>query len=286
MNSQHVVATHLDKHVETQTGAGKQAIATRFSRAASTYNDVADIQAQIAGDAREALLLQLADTSRNSPDVGSVLDSGCVLDIGCGTGRESARLAASGLAVTGLDIAPAMLVKARQDYPTIMFCEGDADALPFEAGEFGGVFSSMALQWSESPQQATSEVARVLRTGGRGQLAIMVAGSFQELAQARSDAGLTASVNTLPSALVWEKAAGLAGLRTVHSEVTTYTGCFDNIRALLRSITKAGAGLSLNNNSNAPMTRSQLQSLDAAFSRNADGQLSLTYHVLHLSLEK
>ena len=179
-----------------------------------------------------------------------------------------------------------MLEKARQDYPTITFCEGDADALPFETGEFGGVFSSMALQWSESPQQAIAEVARVLRSGGRGQLAIMVAGSFQELAQARSDAGLTASVNTLPSALVWEKAAGLAGLRTVHSEVTTYTDCFDNIRALLRSITKAGAGLSLNNRDTSPMTRAQLQALDAAFSRNADGQLSLTYHVLHLSLEK
>ena len=280
MNSQHVVATHLDKHIEMQTGAEKQAIATRFSRAASTYNDVADIQAQIAGDAREALLLQLAGSNRNSPDVGSALD------IGCGTGRESARLAASGLAVTGLDIAPAMLEKARQDYPTITFCEGDADALPFETGEFGGVFSSMALQWSESPQQAIAEVARVLRSGGRGQLAIMVAGSVQELAQARSDAGLTASVNTLPSALVWEKAAGLAGLRTVHSEVTTYTDCFDNIRALLRSITKAGAGLSLNNRDTSPMTRAQLQALDAAFSRNADGQLSLTYHVLHLSLEK
>ncbi len=280
MSSQYVVATHLDKHVETQTGAGKQAIATRFSRAASTYNEVADIQAQIAGDAREALLLQLADTSRNSPDVGSVLD------IGCGTGRESARLAQSGLTVTGVDIAPAMLEKARTDYPTITFFEGDAEALPFEAGEFGSVFSSMALQWSESPQQAIAEVARVLRSGGRGQLAIMVAGSFQELSLARSNAGLSASVNTLPSALVWEKAAGQAGLKTLYSEVTTYTDCFDDIRALLRSITKAGAGLSLNNRDTSPMNRAQLQALDAAFSRNADGQLSLTYHVLHLSLEK
>ncbi len=85
---------------------------------------------------------------------------------------------------------------------------------------------------------------------------------------------------------MWEKAAGQTELRTVQSVVKTYTDCFTDVRALLRSITKAGAGLSLNNSDNAPLTRSQLKALDAAFSRNADGQLSLTYHVLHLSLEK
>lgn len=286
---------------QSEVHSDKQAIANRFSRAAFTYNDVADIQARIAADARTALRESLSgplsgtdcnpDTGRGPdigrvPEIGHVPDIGCVLDIGCGTGRESARLADMGAEVTGLDIAPAMLEKARTDYPHITFCEGDADALPFETARFDGVFSSMALQWSECPQQAMADVARVLKPGGRAQLAIMVAGSFQELARARSEAGLTASVNSLPGALVWEKAASLTALKTTRSQVQTYTDCFDNIRCLLRSITRAGAGLSLHASNSSPLTRSQLGALQRVFPRTANDQLSLTYHVLHLSLEK
>lgn len=292
MNSQQVTVIRLNNHTEAQTLSEKQAIASRFSRAAFTYNDVADIQAQIAADARETLLVNLNDTARGVEDthhtwnIDPARDSVRVLDIGCGTGRETAALAEEVGQVTGLDIAPAMLEKARKDHPSIMFCEGDADAMSFEAGQFNAVFSSMALQWSASPQQAMAEIARVLQPGGRAQLAIMVAGSFYELSQARSEAGISASVNSLPSALLWEKAVCLAGLKTLQSAVQTYTDCFADIRSLLRSITKVGAGLSLNASANLSMTRAQLQALDRALIRNTGGQRSLSYHVLHLSLEK
>ena len=249
----------------------KQAIAARFDRAAHSYNQVAGVQARIAADARS--LLSVEPGSR-------------VLDIGCGTGRETVLLAKNGAQVTGLDIAADMLQKARRDYPSLTFKEGDADALPFPAQQFDAVFSSMALQWSDDPATAMPEIARVLKPGGRAQLAIMVAGSFHELVQARSVAGLPESVNTLPQSLVWEKAACQAGFQVVKSTVETYTEHFDGIRSLLHSITKAGAGLSDSGHAQHSFTRNSLKALEKAFCTAPDGTLPLTYHVLQISLER
>ncbi len=43
----------------------------------------------------------------------AVRPGGCVLDVGCGTGRHSVGLAVAGLAVTGVDLSEGMLDKAR-----------------------------------------------------------------------------------------------------------------------------------------------------------------------------
>src|SRR5215472_10772419 len=56
-----------------------------------------------------------------------------VLDIGCGTGSQSIPAARAGAIVTGVDIAPNLLVqaeeRAREEGLNIRFVEGDAEAL-------------------------------------------------------------------------------------------------------------------------------------------------------------
>jgi SAM-dependent methyltransferase len=60
-----------------------------------------------------------------------------ILDIGCGTGRHSVELARRGYNVTGVDLSPAMLERARANAAThgcrISFIQGDARSLPFMA---------------------------------------------------------------------------------------------------------------------------------------------------------
>ena len=89
------------------------------------------------------------------------------LDVCCGQGIVAAGLAATGAAVTGLDFSPAMLDIARQRVPGVIFREGDARSLPFEAGSFDAVTMGFGMLHIPEPETAIAEVRRVLKPGGR-----------------------------------------------------------------------------------------------------------------------
>ena len=101
---------------------------------------------------------------------------GRVLEVGCGPGLLSARLAQThGLEVTGLDLDPAMIKLARAHalassggpgrLPT--FVVGDVAALPFDAGSFDSVVSTFSLHHWSDRTAGLNEIARVLAPGGR-----------------------------------------------------------------------------------------------------------------------
>jgi trans-aconitate methyltransferase len=89
-----------------------------------------------------------------------------ILDLGCGTGHLTARIAESGAVVVGLDRSPEMLTTARSTYPHLEFVEGDAAdfALP---GQFDAVFSNAVLHWVADAEGAVRCGARALKPGGR-----------------------------------------------------------------------------------------------------------------------
>lgn len=88
-----------------------------------------------------------------------------VLDLGCGTGHLSAKIAAAGAQVVGLDPSAEMLAKARQAYPELAFVQGDARS--FDLGAFDAVFSNAVLHWVRPPQDAVRCIANALVPGGR-----------------------------------------------------------------------------------------------------------------------
>ncbi|MHC5825911.1 MAG: class I SAM-dependent methyltransferase, partial [Nostoc sp.] len=49
-----------------------------------------------------------------------------ILDLGCGTGQLTEKIAQAGAEVMGVDHAPTMIEKARQNYPHIRFDVADA----------------------------------------------------------------------------------------------------------------------------------------------------------------
>jgi ubiquinone/menaquinone biosynthesis C-methylase UbiE len=93
-----------------------------------------------------------------------------VLDLACGHGRHSARLARRGFAVTGLDVSASSLELARETEPAAEYVEGDMRELPLEDGRFDAVinlFTAFGYFEDEADdQRALHEVARVLRPGG------------------------------------------------------------------------------------------------------------------------
>lgn len=90
-----------------------------------------------------------------------------LLDLATGPGHLAAAAADRGAATTGLDIAAGMLALAREREPRVRFVEGDAEALPFERGEFDAAVAAFVFNHLPQPEAAAAELARVLAPGGR-----------------------------------------------------------------------------------------------------------------------
>jgi SAM-dependent methyltransferase len=88
-----------------------------------------------------------------------------ILDLGCGDGQLSQRIAATGASVTGVDASPEMVAAARAR--GIAARKGNAESLPFGDAEFDAVFSNAALHWVRGQDAMLAEVRRVLKPGGR-----------------------------------------------------------------------------------------------------------------------
>ncbi|HEY5178625.1 MAG TPA: class I SAM-dependent methyltransferase [Propionibacteriaceae bacterium] len=101
--------------------------------------------------------------------------SGRVLDVGCGPGHLANRLARDhGLSVTGLDLDPAMIERARANAEPAVAAEcqptfvvGGVAALPFPDGSFDLVVSTLSMHHWADPTAGQAEIGRVLRPGGR-----------------------------------------------------------------------------------------------------------------------
>jgi ubiquinone/menaquinone biosynthesis C-methylase UbiE len=92
------------------------------------------------------------------------------LDVGCGTGRAVRRAAFVVQRAAGVDLSPAMVVRARElaaSLPNVEFEEADASHLPFASGEFTAILCSTSFHHYPDPQGAVDEMARTLAPGGR-----------------------------------------------------------------------------------------------------------------------
>ena len=88
-----------------------------------------------------------------------------ILDLGCGDGQLTERIAATGAIVVGVDLSSEMVVAARSR--GIDAHEGNAESLPFADRLFDAVFSNSVLHWVRDQDSMMAEVRRVLKPSGR-----------------------------------------------------------------------------------------------------------------------
>lgn len=95
------------------------------------------------------------------------------VDIGCGEGRLSRDLRALGHTVVGVDASEGMVESARQADPQIEVHLADAARLPLGDRVADLAVAFMSLQDIDDYEGAISEMARILRPGGRLCLAVV-----------------------------------------------------------------------------------------------------------------
>jgi arsenite methyltransferase len=115
----------------------------------------------------------------NPFSMGALQPGEDVLDVGCGAGMDSlvaAQMVGATGSVTGIDMTPEMVAKARGSIAemglgNVKIVEGSAEHLPFEDASFDVVISNGVIDLVPDKDAVFSEITRVLRPGGRIQLA-------------------------------------------------------------------------------------------------------------------
>ena len=93
-----------------------------------------------------------------------------ILDVGCGTGHQSMKLAHLGCRVTGIDIASNMLKEAEKknqcESLAVDFYEMNCEQMNFADDSFDAAISMAALEFIQNPCGAFDEMRRVVKPGG------------------------------------------------------------------------------------------------------------------------
>ena len=100
-------------------------------------------------------------------DFGGIAPGASVLEMGCGTGEFTQRVATAGANLVAVDLSQELLAKARDRVPVATrLIRGDAQMLPFPAETFDVVYGCSILHHLDL-EKALTEVRRLLRPRGR-----------------------------------------------------------------------------------------------------------------------
>ena len=209
------------------SGYSKRLVAQSFDRAAEGYDAVADLQRAVG----RGLLAAIADEC-----------TGCLLDVGAGTGFFSRVLADRypHAQVVAVDIAEGMLQCARQRFsgPCVV---GDAESLPLASGSVDLVFSNLAIQWCTRPMEVFGEFLRVLRPGGALLFSTFGPHTLSELRQAWQAADHFSHVNDFAGAGELRAVLDHLGFDALDLHAERRVLGYPDVGALMRELKGLGA---------------------------------------------
>lgn len=271
----------MDEHL-------KRAIRRSFERAAAHYDAAAFLQQEVARRLDER-------------QEGMKIAPRHILDAGCGTGYGASLLRArhAEARIVGLDLAETMLARARvrhqggfwrrlrqrlshaaADFQPLC---GDLESLPLARAGFDMAWSSLALQWLETPDAAFGEMHRVLKPDGLFIFASFGPDTLKELRAASADIDGHQHVNRFIDMHDLGDALVHAGFVNPVMEMEHITLTYADLPALLRDLKAIGAHTVLHERRAGLMGKAAWRRLAenyAAFRRD-DGRLPATYEVIY-----
>jgi malonyl-CoA O-methyltransferase len=254
----------------------KKKVAQSFSRAAGTYDSVAQLQRDIGSVLLEKLPADAPEDIR-------------VLDLGSGTGFFTKQLAQRfpQAQVIGLDIAEGMLRFAACQMPSKQWLCADAEALPLADKSVDIIFSSLAIQWCNNLAQLICELARVLKPGGKLYIATLGPETLYELRSAWEQVDNYVHVNQFQPVQNLTAAIAQANLGVRELQQETRRLYYNQLNEFTRELKFLGAH---NVNAGKPeglTGRARLLAFKNAYEtfRSAQG-LPATYDVIYVTAEK
>ncbi len=217
-------------------------VAHSFSRAAAAYDSVAVLQRQTGDELLDRLALL-----KNTPKT--------VLDLGAGTGRQTAMLAARypKSHIIALDIATAMVQHARMQHKQSLglsrhlpknkrtsYLSADAESLPMADNSVDLVYANLCLQWCD-PRRCFNEIQRILRPGGALMFTTLGPDTLTELRQAWSAVDNYPHVNQFIDMHDIGEAMAAAGLAQPVLDTDHYTLTYDKAHSLMQDLKTLGA---------------------------------------------
>lgn len=270
------IAHFINAQTDSVAALDKKKVAQSFSRAAATYDSVAQLQRDIG--------TQLFSALPNALSAQSTL-----LDIGSGTGFFTRQLAAQYREshIIGLDIAEGMLRYSSVQQDGINWLCADAESLPLANNSVDVIFSSLAIQWCNNLPQLMAELARVLKPGGHVHIATLGPDTLHELKSAWQQVDNYVHVNRFQSSHNLVAALQSAQLTLDEVKQENRTLYYDRLNELTRELKALGAH---NINSGKPeglTGRARMLAFKTAYEqfRSAQG-LPANYDVIYLKAYK
>ena len=253
----------------------KRQVAASFSRAAASYDSVAELQRAVG-----AHLLSLLPQDA-APH--------CWIDLGSGTGHFSRQLQqrypqALGLAV---DIAEGMLRHAREAGGAAFHVAGDAERLPLRDGCAQLMFSSLAVQWCADFRAVLGEARRVLQPGGVLAFTSLCVGTLHELRASWEAVDGLVHVNRFRRLEDYQRLCAESGLDVLGLHAQPHVLHYPDVRSLTHELKALGAH-NLNPGRPTGLTgRQRMQGLLQAYEQFRQPQgLPATYQVVYGVLHK
>ncbi|MFQ6573680.1 malonyl-ACP O-methyltransferase BioC [Pseudomonas sp. UM16] len=253
----------------------KRQVAASFSRAAASYDSVAELQRAVGS----ALLEQLP----------AGVNPQRWVDLGSGTGHFSRALRwrfpqAGGIAV---DIAEGMLQHARGQGGAHYHVAGDAERLPLKDASVELIFTSLAVQWCGDFRSVLNEARRILQPGGVLAFASLCVGTLHELRESWQAVDGLVHVNRFRRLEDYQRLCAESELQVLELEARPHVLYYSDVRSLTHELKALGAH-NLNPGRPAGLTgRARMQRLLQAYEqfRQAQG-LPATYQVVYGVLQK
>lgn len=264
-----------DAEVSTAALPDKRQVAASFSRAAASYDAVAELQRHVGTQLLARLPVSLQPHRW--------------LDLGSGTGYFTRALGERYGQETGLavDIAEGMLRHARPQGGAAHFIAGDAEALPLQTASVDLLFSSLALQWCADFPRVLSEAQRVLRPGGVLAFSSLCVGTLQELRDSWQAVDGFVHVNRFRRFEDYQQCCAASGMQVLSLQRQAQALHFPDLRSLTTSLKDLGAH-NLNPGRPGGLTgRARIRALVEAYERwRQPAGLPATYQVVYGVLQK
>ncbi|MGF6168000.1 malonyl-CoA O-methyltransferase [Pseudomonas moraviensis] len=253
----------------------KRQVAASFSRAAASYDSVAELQRDVGTQLLERLPAGFVPSRW--------------LDLGCGTGYFTRALASRFTRSSGvaLDIAEGMLNHARPLGGAEHFIAGDAERLPLQDASLELIFSSLAVQWCADFEAVLGEAFRALKPGGIFAFASLCTGTLSELRESWQQVDGLVHVNRFREFARYEQLCAASGMRIVALDNRPHVLHYPDVRSLTHELKALGAH-NLNPGRPGGLTgRARILGLIEAYERfRQSSGLPATYQVVYAVLEK